>query len=111
MEAEKANGLVGFSTFPLSHLASRGKSGSLTPPKSLKRSGQLLVKTGWWTCPGVLPGPCPGGWEHRVLFGEKPQEERGGGGSAGCNPENLLCCPHSTLQIWKGFSWQSQEGS
>lgn len=79
MEAEKANGLVGFSTFPLSHLASRGKSGSLTPPKSLKRSGQLLVKTGWWTCPGVLPGPCPGGWEHRVLFGEKPQEERGGG--------------------------------
>lgn len=75
MGSERATDLVGVSTFPLSHLASGGKSGSLTPPKSLKRADQLLVKTGWWTCPYVWPGPFLGDGGHHVLFGEKPQEE------------------------------------
>lgn len=66
MRSEKANDLVGFSTFPLLHLASGGKSGSLTPPTSLKRSGQLLVKTGWWTC-GVS-GQGPVLRDGRIMF-------------------------------------------
>lgn len=79
-ESEKANDLVCFSTFPLSHLALRGQSGSLTSPKPLKRSSQLIAKMGWWTCPGIWPGPCPEGGERRVpcvLRGEDSSLRRG----------------------------------
>lgn len=80
MESEKANDLVCFSTFPLSYLALGGQSGSLTPPKAMKMSGQLAVKMGWWTCSSIWLGPCLKGWERhvlRVLFWEERSLRRG----------------------------------